>query len=399
MPCAEINIVCQPDEKLGIDALRMSEARIIAERISQIVSSDDYKIASGTGDELRSPGYGDIGILFQVSTSFEIYERALAARDIPYLTVAGRGFYDRQEITDLTNLVSFLASPTDSLRLAAVLRSPLFAVSDETLLRLRLTRKPLWEALSAESPELFPDESEPAQFALGVLQRLGELAGRASIAEIISTALAETGYLATLMALPHGDRRVANAGKFLEQADALANLTLSEFVERIGELRVREAREGEATIEETGAVRLMTVHKAKGLEFPVVWIADAAYPGFQNWPLLIAHPEFGFSADVKAEDGYGADLERPASYDAIRFLEEKLDSTEKRRLLYVAATRARDYLFVSGGLRTKLRGDHWLGLIAKTLGLNDSERPNQISFPGGGAAVRWHTATDSNTMS
>ena len=399
---AEIHIISNTvDDRLSIDELREAEARLIAARIAEIVSDGPVEVYDEATGAYRKLEFGDIGILFQVSTSFDIYEQALSDCGVPYLTIAGRGFYDRQEITDLTNLLLFLRSPIDSLSLAAVLRSPIFAVSDETLLRLRLARKPLWETVvDTELTGRF-ERHEALEFARETLINLRGLAGRASAGEIISAALQQTGYLATLMALPHGERRVANVSKFLEQADAARSLTLSEFIERVTELRIREAREGEATVEESGVVRLMTVHKAKGLEFPAVWIADSAHPGFRDASVVALHAEFGLSCDVKSEPEDGGEPPRAASFEAIRLLDARLDNAERRRLLYVAATRARDFLFVSGGLRGKLSGEHWLGEIAAAVGLADSDQQSEINYPGGRITVGWHdaeplTATDRN---
>ncbi|HEX8090918.1 MAG TPA: UvrD-helicase domain-containing protein, partial [Blastocatellia bacterium] len=277
----EIHIVSQGKEaatRLPAYELRRAEAALIARRIKEIVGRGQALVCEKEGSA-RPARHEDFALLFQASTHFEIYEQALADAGVPYVTVAGRGFYDRQEITDITNLLAFLVSPNDSLRLAAALRSPMFALSDETLFRLRHERRTLWKSLCDEGLEHAEGEAEAVAFARETLKRLRALVGRVSAARITTAAIEETGYLATLMALPHGERRCANVEKYIEQAHALPSITLSELVGRTADLKFLEVREGEATVEEAGAVRLMTVHKSKGLEFPIVWIADASSRG------------------------------------------------------------------------------------------------------------------------
>ncbi len=391
-PAVEIHFITQEkdaEEKLNAAGLREAEARLIARRIKEIIAGD--AIICDEDGCLKRAEPGDFALLFQASTYFEIYEQALADAGIPYVTTAGRGFYDRQEIVDLSNLLTFLASPIDDLRLAAALRSPVFALSDETLFRLRLRGGLLWDALRDESVAVADDEMEAVRFAREVLTRLREMAGRVSASDLISSALEETGYLATLMMLPKGERRVANVEKFVEQARALPRLTLLEMVDRIESLKFREAREGEAAVEESGAVRIMTVHKAKGLEFPVVWIVDASYGGGRDRDLVTTDQEFGLAVAVKTDGAAGDDLQ-PAFFRMMKFIAARAEQSEKKRLLYVAATRARDHLIISGALRSRLKGDDWLSRLAVALGIDEADRAEVIEYTGGEVAVSWHDA-------
>jgi ATP-dependent helicase/nuclease subunit A len=396
-PSVEVHLMTQEKdagEKLSAEDVRRAEARLIAGRIKEIERAGAIVCDERGG--LRRAEFGDFALLFQASTYFEIYEQALADFGIPFVTTAGRGFYDRQEIVDLSRLLAFLASPIDDLSLAVALRSPMFAISDETLLSLRLDPvkdKHLWEALRDESVEIPALDKEAVAFARETLLRLKGASGGKSVADVIEAITRETGYLATLMMLPHGERRVANVEKFIEQARALAHLTLAEFVARIDDLKLREAREGEAGREEAGAVRIMTVHKAKGLEFPIVWIVDASYTGGGDRDIVAAHPEFGLAVNVRADAAECGDEDlKPAYFEMVKLIEYRMDRAEKKRLLYVAATRARDHLIVSGAVRGRLRGDDWLSRIATALEIDEQERPESISYAGGQVWVRWHDA-------
>src|SRR6185295_18037633 len=120
----------------------------------------------------RPIGYGDMAILFQSTSHITIYEDAFKALNLPFVTLAGRGYYSRQEVWDLLNLLTALHNPADNLALATALRSPLFALSDDALLALRLVRDEnrqrmgLWEALNAPITTHMPeDEIESVQFA------------------------------------------------------------------------------------------------------------------------------------------------------------------------------------------------------------------------------------------
>ncbi|MEN3334604.1 MAG: hypothetical protein V7641_3969, partial [Blastocatellia bacterium] len=393
----ELHIITQSKEAVRLKAneLREREAALVARRIRQIVEQPAIYVC-GKDDERRAAQYGDFALLFQASTSFDIFEQALADANVPYVTIAGRGFYDRQEITDLTNLLAFLVSPNDNLRLAAALRSPMFALSDETLLRLRTppARRTLWRALCDDEIKHAEAEHEAVQAARDVLARLRARVGRISAADLIIEALRETGYLATLMALPHGERRVANIEKFIEQARALASMTLLELVERIGQMQFREAREGEATVEETGAVRLMTVHKSKGLEFPIVWLVDTTYKGKSSRDLVATHVDYGIAVRIGADHvDTDDDKLKAASFAMLQQIEQQMDRAEKKRLLYVAATRARDHLIISGAPGTgNVKGDNWLGRILSSLAIDDESRPATFAYPGGEVALHWHDA-------
>ena len=282
---------------LGEDAEtgRCAAAAALAERLHQLHQRESFE-------------WGEMALLFRASTAFAAYENALEAAGVPFVTVAGRGFYDRPEIRDLLNALAAIADPTDDLALAGLLRSPALGLGDAAIYRLRYpsptaltpfslgegksilaekpTPQPLWESLqwAAENREAPAEQLR----TLNIINELHALVGRASAAEVLKRYLDLTGYRTMLGQVQGGGRLQRNADKLLADAHRSRLVSLDDLLAYVQTLRDVGSREGEAPVEAEGAVQLMTVHKAKGLEFPLVVIADAAYaPPAWSDPILL----------------------------------------------------------------------------------------------------------------
>lgn len=363
------------------DALRRWEAWELAQLLRRWVNE-----GAAIWDRVRDGGcyrpasYGDMAVLFQAMTSAPLVEDVFKAAGVPYVTIAGRGYFDRQEVWDLLNLLRALHNPADDLALAAVLRSPLFGLSDEALLALRLTPDgsgspvPLWQALSGDDPPWLPEADIPAlDFARDVLAELRDRAGRVSIAELLARALDRTGYLATLSGLPDGTRRRGNVEKLLRLARASGRIGLGAFNTYARDLTAREAREGEAAVEVEDAVKLMTVHASKGLEFPIVALFDTTWTRTDQSAVFALDPDAGpvCIPPREAPD----DEAKPFAVAWAKTLADRRELAERRRLLYVAATRAADHLILSGSLKAASE-DCWLAQWLGALGISiDALRP------------------------
>ena len=234
--------------------------------------------------------WGDVALLFRASTAFGVYEDALERAGIPFVTVAGRGFYDRPEIRDLLNALVAISDPSDDLAMAGLLRSPGIGLSDATIYLLRWDGDkpvPLWQAVNACRPQtadgraqLADEEAARVARARDILTDLNRWAGRGTVAQVLKRFLDATGYLAMVRltdAPGAGARLRRNIEKLLTDAHQSQLVSVSDFLEYVRALRDVGARESEAPVEAGGAAQLMTVHKAKGLEFPVVVLADAAH--------------------------------------------------------------------------------------------------------------------------
>jgi ATP-dependent helicase/nuclease subunit A len=326
---------------------RTATAQALARRLRQLYADEGF-------------GWGEMALLFRSSTAFAVYENVFEQAGIPFVTIAGRGFYDRPEIRDLLNILVAVADPVDDLALVGLLRSPAFALTDAEIYQLKFAelseddaenkkgtlrnRRNLWIDLK-ESP------APHHQRVASILDELRTLAGRAPVAAVLKCLLDLTGYRAILSSVPNGSRMLRNVEKLLTDAHRSRLVNLSDFLTYIQTLRDVGLREGEAPIDASasGAVQLMTVHKAKGLEFPLTVIADAAYE-HRGAGGQVQFTPGGPLFDLKEADF------RPTAWQMASRLEDDHEEAEDARLLYVAATRAKEKLLISGHVKRKKDG-------------------------------------------
>lgn len=362
----------------GADAIRENEAEWIAARIRQLLEDEMPRIWAKnreTGErELRRAEPGDICILFRSLSSVSIYEKALQQRDLDYYLVGGRAFYAQQEIYDLSNLCQYLDNPDDELSLLGILRSPFFSVSDDTIYSLVRNAETLSAAMLVPPPEdLLPRQKRQTLYAQNVLAELRSKKDRLSLVELLNLAIERTGYDAALLNEFLGDRKIANLRKLIEMArnfESSGLFTLKDFVQRIRDSILEESKEElAATLPETSdVIRLMTIHQSKGLEFPIVIVADLdrKSQGASSDPYL--HPEWGALLPLPAERGV---VPQNYAFHMHRVLEQRADEDETVRLLYVAVTRAADYLILSAGLPYNQKFQSpWMKLLARHFDLS-----------------------------
>lgn len=352
----------------GDGALRQA-AEALAARLAQLVAESQ---AAG-----RNLHYGNIAILCRSYRGFGPYEDALEAAGIPYVAVAGRGFYTRPEIRDLLNALAALADPSDDLALAGLLRSPAIGLSDATLFDLRCTAegnvRPLWPALLAA-------EDERCRAAAALIAELHTAAGRIGVADLLKRLLDATDYTTQLL-LAGQTRAARNVLKLLDDARRSGMVSAGAFLEYVRHVRDVGGREGEARPDESGAVQIMTVHQAKGLQFPVVVIGDVGASGGGRTGAALLDAQLGVTPLLSSDEGY-----RPLVCQLARRTEQNMEAAESDRLLYVAATRAADKLILSGNVRIlesgKLKRDGWLGQVLGTLGADAA--PGAFNAEGDG---------------
>lgn len=371
--------------------MRRWEAYELAGHINTIIS-EQRPVFDKELREYRAPMYGDFAILFQSMSNINIYEDVFKSLGVPFMTVAGRGYYSRQEVWDMLDLLRALHSTADNLSLATVLRSPMFGFSDDMLLALRLISDedpekrdpmPLWKALSdARENEVIgiTEQDFPLiDFAVTTLHDLQMIAGRVTISELIRQSLVKTGYLAILTGLPDGARRRGNIEKLLELAESSGKITLGKFSQYLADLTAREIREGEALLDADGAVKMMTVHASKGLEFPVVILADASWTrgSAGGSDTIMNDRKYGLSSQIF--DAENNKYVNGFAHQRNEDLQKLKEDAERKRLLYVAATRAQDYLVLSGQITWSKSNNAWstrgwLKQMMDALGIADVDR-------------------------
>ena len=342
---------------------RMTEALAIAQRVNVIVTEGVTVFDSAL--EAERPGrYGDIAILLRAFTDVAIYERALRTAGVPFYTVKGRGLFGCQEVIDLVELLTTINDPGDSLALAAALRSPFFTLSDDALLDIALYLRERVES-GASGPsslvEVFAG-ADPPDFAwlehdrteaMGAWRVLHELRAdrdRSTIAALLERIIGLTGFEAVMLAADPSGQRAANIRRLLELARAFEAhhfFTFHDFVAYLRRLVEEEPREPQAQIlgENENVVRLMTVHQAKGLEFPIVIVADL----WRGMPPANASPLISPTEGLVLSDTIGSGYQEVPNraLDELRKSLVDQEKAESARILYVAITRARDRLIMS----------------------------------------------------
>jgi ATP-dependent helicase/nuclease subunit A len=366
-----------PEEGDSAEARKQLEATWMARRLRELLADPTPRIRyrdPATGQHaLRTVLPGDIVILFRALTDVRHYEQALRDCQLEYYLVGGKAFYAQQEVFDLLNLLRCLNEPDDDVSLLGALRSPFFGLSDDTLMSLVRHGRSLRAALSLPPPgEITEVQQQLVIHAAAVLHEFHESKDRLPIAGLIQLILEHTAYDASLLTEFLGRRKLANLRKLIEMArqfDQAGGFTLADFVERLkGSVSEETDEELAATQAETSnVIRLMTIHQSKGLEFPVVVVADMDRSGKPPGSTAELHTELG--PLVAPPERFGRRVEH-LGLRLFRLLENEAEAEEHMRLLYVALTRAADHLILSAGLKSpdKVQSG-WMTLLAKRFDL------------------------------
>jgi len=377
-----------------------AQAALTAQRIRRMLDDGEKLVWNAKGDNWRPVQPRDIAILMARRTWGHEYQRQLDLQGVPYYVVAGTGFFKQQEVFDLLNALRVIDNPMDDVALFGVLRSSLIGLDDNSLMRIALAyNTPYFRALcdSCEAGKelpLPPAGAESLRFAVELLGRLHRRKDAVGIDRLIEDLLGASGYEAAMLSQFQGRRRVGNIRRLIELARSAqaGGMSLAEFLAETNEMIIEESRYEQAAVagEAEDVVRIMTIHKAKGLEFPVVFIPDLNVKCQGVRDALMNRPDWGltYRLTADAEDEGGSSKDVPLSYRLAKELETADLKAEDIRKLYVAATRHKDHLvFVGANWRDKQgnfsRGDNMLRKLDKALGISDALKAGRETIPYG----------------
>ncbi|MDP6544134.1 MAG: UvrD-helicase domain-containing protein [Phycisphaerae bacterium] len=343
------------------DEASAAQAELTAQRIAEMISGGERLVWDSSGECWRAVQARDVAILLSRMTHSLEYERQLQKHNVPYYVVAGTGFFKQQEIFDILNALRIIDNPLDDIALFGVLRSSLVGLDDNALMHIAeaLAGGPYLTKLASSSEtdladRLTGDQLAALQFAVAMIQRLAKRKNAIAIDELLEQLLDETGYLAMLAAQFGAKRLVGNIRQLIDRAGAAEadGMSLRDFITRTDELILSESRYEQAVVagESDNVVRLMTIHKAKGLEFGVVVMPDlnAGRRGFVG-SMMHRGDDWGWTLNVKPDPDDPEDSDaQPLSFHLAKLAENDDLAQEDIRKLYVAVTRHRDHLVLIG---------------------------------------------------
>lgn len=369
-------------EDTGEEDARRAEARMIAQRIRELISGGT--VVDKESGEYRKIQYRDIVILTRSIRGWaEAFTSVLTEEGIPAYSVSREGYFETYEVSVLLDYLKILDNVRQDLPLTAALTSPFCGLDASELAQIRLAypELPFYEAAmeyARSGPEEYekydrsgesstPDEEKRREPACGKLPQLVEKLERffdvlgkfrekvpyTPIHELLEEIIEKTGYGTYILAMPGGGQRAANVEMLVERAASFEGTSykgLFNFVRYIEQLKKYDVDYGEAGIldEQSDTVRIMSIHKSKGLEFPVVFTAGMGkqFNTQDTKGSIVLHPEWGVGLDC-------IDLEKrtksPTFLKKIIQEETALENlAEELRVLYVAMTRAKEKLILTG---------------------------------------------------
>lgn len=339
------------DEKISD---RMSEAELVAARILQLAASG------------RS--FGEIAVLVRKRVSFAVLEEQFIKYRIPFTIIGGRGFYQKQSISDVYNYLSFLSNSSNSAALAGILRSPFFSLPDSLLFEISLQKGDnFWNKVKA-----FSDQNEKLKEALNILEENLLSASSMDLTLLLRKILSDSDYLAVIASRINAEQELANIEKLINISRNFSTKgfrNLYDFISYLGDSIKGVEDESQAAVSpDTNAVQMMTLHQAKGLEFPVVFLFKTHEAGLKSMiksKQVSVSKQFGILTKLPLRNNYLSEYVSTPINNLFDFFEEKKRIAELKRLLYVGITRAKDHLIISGEVdeNRNLKKDSFLGLI------------------------------------
>lgn len=370
---------------------------------SQIRNLIDTSTAVADDNGTRAIRYSDIMILARGRTHLALLEQALREQHIPYISTHDKDFLSRLEIHDILALLTYLSQTHNDLALAQVLRSPLYAMNDQDLMEIACQTESTWH----EKLKSYADDSNNklAKQAFLQLQSWRAIANSLPVHDLLDRIYFETNLLERytnsydLEAAPHVAENLINLLQLSLDLDAGRYSSIQSFLTSLKNAKQNDSLGGLQSQQNEDAVQIMTIHSAKGLEAPAVFLYDTGpkkaqshtYKSIINWPSDATKPEQFFL--VGRKDSVDKVTQSIIDTLSTNNLKEELN------LLYVALTRAKQYLFISGTESKQSAPQSWHSIITQALDddFKDAVNPVWNSFFGASPSIE--TSTVENTVS
>jgi ATP-dependent helicase/nuclease subunit A len=319
--------------------------------------------------------WGDIAILCRKRKSFIEIEKSFIRKKIPYEIIGGKGFYQRQSIYDISNYFSFLLDQSDDTALIGILRSPLFSVSDSEIFEISLEQKPnYW--LKTKS---FGSGNPAILRIVKILEENISLVNKTEISFLLRKIISQTGYLSLLNRKQNDVQEYANIVKLINLTTkflAEGFRTLYDYVNFLYEAIEEVEDESQAVVSDgINSVKVMTIHQAKGLEFPVVFLyrcGESSRKSSVKAKSIFVNKEFGLMTKVPFDENYFSEYHSAPIVNLSDYINERKNIAEIKRLFYVGITRAKNQLFLSASLKSAVsaKKDSFIGLLQEGLNID-----------------------------
>ena len=350
VPVPEIMLLQLPEDDGGGENpdRTVLEARLVGQKIQRLMA--EGTTVSGRDGE-RPLEYGDIALLLRAANSNgAVYRRELMAMGIPVGAGTGGGFFTSVEVSTVISMLAVIDNPHQDIALIAALRSPAFGFTADELSDMRAEDK---KSCLCEALKKHAERDVKSRSFIEKLEYFRELAPDISAAELLWEVMEKLDMLALCSAMTDGERRRGRLMELLELSEKFESSGyrgLHRFVLWLREMS-EQGREPAAGPEGGSAVQIMSVHKSKGLEFPVVFLSDTArrFNKMDSRETVLIHPVLGLGPKL-------TDLQKRVSYPTLarNAIQQRLDRetlSEELRLMYVALTRAKERLFITAAMK------------------------------------------------
>ena len=320
-----------------------TETQMIADKIEQVIKS--ARVYDKNINSTRPVKFKDICVLLRQRKMGAELLKELKKREIPAYFEEDEGFFENPEISVMLSLLSVINNPLQDVHLVSVLMSPIFGFSaDEiSLLRINSRKSELYYAVKNS-------ESEKCGYFIEKYNEYRSLSCVLSVQELLRTIYEDSGYLSVVTALNNGEIKKLNLLLLLEYAEkyeSFGKCGLSGFIRYIDRMKKNgsDFKPAGTVSEYSDVVKIMTIHKSKGLEFPVVFLSDCSRTRRNNADSLLIHEKIGMG--IKIHDNKTFRKYSTVAYEAAKILNRKSECSEELRVLYVALTRARERLIIT----------------------------------------------------